>query len=309
MGQTAAVGRVVVVGSINDDLLVTADRLPAPGETVAGTSIAHSSGGKGANQAVAAARAGASTLMVGCVGRDEAGDRLVAGLAEAGVDTGGIDVVDEPSGVAVVTVAGGENTIVVVPGANKLLNIQKIVNVLTISNDVIVAQLETPVAATIEAFRRARAAGAVTVLNPAPAAPVPAHLLGLTDHLVVNEHEVELVLGVKAADLVADRDDARARLRQATSATVHLTLGADGVLVVAPDEVVVVPGRVVDVVDSTGAGDCYVGTFAAALAGGLPLAGGVRRANAAAALSVTHSGAAPSMPTAADVDALLGDDP
>jgi ribokinase len=299
---------VVVVGSINDDLVVSADRLPGPGETVSGTAVAHSSGGKGANQAVAAARAGVVVLMVGCVGRDEAGARLVAGLLDAGVDTSWVTPVDAPTGVAVVTVAGGENFIVVVPGANKLLDLQKIVNVPNITNDVIVAQLETPVAATTEAFRRARAAGAATVLNPAPAATVPAELLALVDHLVVNEHEVDLVLGVVAADLVADRGDARARLRRATTATVHLTLGADGVLVLAPDEVVVVPGRPVDVVDSTGAGDCYVGTFAAGLAAGVRVAEAAGRANAAAALSVTRVGAGPAMPTAAEVDAFLADE-
>ncbi|HEX7131127.1 MAG TPA: PfkB family carbohydrate kinase, partial [Iamia sp.] len=220
-------GRVVVVGSINDDLVVTADRLPGPGETVRGAAIAHSSGGKGANQAVAAARAGAEVRMVGCIGRDEAGDRLVAGLAAAGVDTSAVTPVDAPTGVAVVTVAGGENCIVVVPGANAVV---RDTGLALEPDDVVVAQLETPIATTTAVFHRAKAAGATTVLNPAPAAAVPADLLALVDHLVVNEHEVEMVLGVAATDLVADRNDARARLRAATTATVHLTLGGEGAL-------------------------------------------------------------------------------
>lgn len=302
-------GRVVVVGSINDDLAVTADRLPGPGETVHGTAVVHSSGGKGANQAVAAARAGAAAVMVGCVGSDPAGERLVAGLGAFGVDTSSVAAVDEPTGVAVVTVAGGENTIVVVPGANARLDVARAAAVALEAGDVVVAQLETPVEATTAAFRRAREAGAVTVLNPAPAAPVPDELLALTDHLVVNEHEVDIVIGVDAADLVADRDGApggaRADLRAVTSATVHLTLGADGVLVLAPDLVAVVAGRTVDVVDSTGAGDCYVGTVAAGIAVGATLLGAVRRANVAASLSVTRPGATPSMPTATEVDTLL----
>ncbi|QYG91932.1 ribokinase [Iamia sp. SCSIO 61187] len=298
-------GRVVVVGSINDDLVVVAGRLPGPGETVAGTSVSHSSGGKGANQAVAAARAGAPTLMVGGVGRDEAGDRLRAGLRDAGVDTAGVRVVDGPTGVAIVTVAGGENTIVVVAGANARLDPHQVEAVAVAPGDVVVAQLETPTEATVAAFGRARSAGAVTVLNPAPAAPVPGALLDLVDHLVVNEHEVELVLGVAAADLVADRGDARQRLRAACRATVHLTLGADGQLVLGPDMAIAVPGRAVEVVDSTGAGDCFTGSLAAGLAAGVPLEAAVRRAGAAASLSVTRPGAAPSMPTAAEVDAVL----
>jgi ribokinase len=298
-------GRVVVVGSVNDDLVVAADRLPGAGETVTGTGVRHSAGGKGANQAVAAARAGRPTLMVGCVGRDEPGERLRAGLREAGVDTSGVTEVDGPTGVAVVTVADGENTIVVVPGANARLDVHQVGAVALAPGDVVVAQLETPTDATVAAFARARAVGAVTVLNPAPAAPVPEPLLALVDHLVVNEHEVELVLGVAAADLVADRGDARERLRAACRATVHLTLGADGQLVLGSDSAFAVPGRALEVVDSTGAGDCFTGFLAAGLAAGVPLEATVRRAGAAASLSITRPGAAPSMPTAAEVDAFL----
>jgi ribokinase len=134
---------------------------------------------------------------------------------------------------------------------------------------------------------------------------VPAHLLGLTDHLVVNEHEVEIVLGVAAADLVADRGGARTRARAATAASIHLTLGSAGALVLTGDDAIVVPGHAVEVVDTTGAGDCYVGTIAARLVAGASVVDAAVRAGAAAALSVTRPGAAPSMPTAAEVDAFL----
>jgi len=296
------VGRVVVVGSINDDLVVTARRLPGPGETVAGTSVARSAGGKGANQAVAAARAGAAVAMVGCVGHDPAGSRLREGLVAEGVDASAVAVVEAPTGIAIVTVADGENTIVVVPGANALVSGDDLA---VGPGDVVVAQLETPLAATAAAFARARAVGATTVFNPAPAVPVPDEVLGLVDHLVVNEHEVAIVLGVTAAEVGADPTVVRRR----TAAAVHLTLGADGAVVVTADDVLTVAGHAVEVVDPTGAGDCLVGWLAAGLAARLPVAEAVRRAGAAAALSVTRPGAAPAMPTTAEVDAFLADGP
>lgn len=278
-------GHVTVVGSINDDLLVTAARLPGPGETVTGTTVAHADGGKGANQAVAAARAGASVRMVGCVGRDDGGARLVSGLRAEGIDVSAVDVVsDAPTGVAIVTVASGENTIVVVPGANAHV---RPVPLDLDAGDVVVGQLETPLEATAAAFAEARSVGAITVLNPAPAAAVPDEVLALVDHLVVNEHEIAIVLGVSADEAQADPD----AVRRATTATVHLTLGAAGAVAVTPDEVVTVPGEVVEVVDTTGAGDCFVGWLAAGIAESIPLAEAVRRANTAAAQSVTRPAA------------------
>ncbi len=284
--------RVVVVGSINEDLVVTADRLPGPGETVAGTGVTRSGGGKGANQAVAAARAGAEVLMVGCVGFDDAGGRMVDDLDGSGVGVDDVIEVREVTGQAIVVVAAGENTIVVVPGANDHVSPEQVEAVPLGAGDVVVAQHEIPVGTTAAAFARARDLGATTVLNPAPAAPVAPDLLALVDHLVVNEHEVEAVLGVAAAELVADRPGARSRLQAAAGATVHLTLGAEGVLVLPPSgEDLAVPGRTVEVVDSTGAGDCFVGTLAAGLAAGASLADAVERANAAAGRSVTRRGA------------------
>jgi ribokinase len=284
--------RVVVVGSVNRDLVVGVDRHPTPGETLLGSSLVATTGGKGGNQATAAARAGAATALVARVGDDEGGRACVAQLRGAGVDTTFTTIdPDAPTGTAVVTVAGGENTIVVVPGANGLL---EDVAVPLAAGDAVVAQHETPVAPVRAAFTRARAAGATTVLNPAPAAPVDDDLLALVDVLVVNEHEREMVLG--------PADPPR---HPAFSGTVIETLGRHGVRAwLADGSTLAVPGRAVEAVDSTGAGDCLAGDLAAGLVAGAPLEAALERANRAAALSTTRPGAAVSVPTAAEVDAL-----
>ncbi len=284
--------RVVVVGSVNRDLVAVVDRHPHPGETLLGTTLVATTGGKGGNQATAAARAGAPTVLVARVGDDEGGRSCVAELRGAGVDTTFITVdPDAPTGTAIVTVAGGENTIVVVPGANGRL---ADLDVPLGPGDAVVAQHETPVAPVAAAFARARAVGATTVLNPAPAAPVDDDLLALVDVLVVNEHEREIVLG--AADPPR---------HPAFSGTVIETLGRHGARAWRRDgSTVTVPGRAVDAVDSTGAGDCFVGYLVAGLVAGVPLEAALERANRAAALSTTRPGAAVSVPPAAEVDAL-----
>jgi ribokinase len=287
-----AAGRVVVVGSVNRDLVVGVDRHPGPGETLLGTSLVSTTGGKGGNQATAAARAGAPTALVARVGDDEAGRACLAELRGAGVDTTFTEVdPGAPTGTAVVTVAGGENTIVVVPGANGRL---ADVEVPLAPGDAVVAQHETPIAPVAAAFARARAAGATTVLNPAPAAPVADEVLALVDVLVVNEHE----LGIVFAGATPDE-------RPAFAGTVVVTLGRRGVRAWPADGPAVdVAGRPVAAVDSTGAGDCFVGYLVAALVAGVPLEAALDRANRAAALSTTRPGAAASVPTAAEVDAL-----
>lgn len=291
-------GRVVVVGSVNRDLVVGVDRHPAPGETLLGTTLVTTTGGKGGNQATAAARAGAPTLLVARIGADEGGRECLAELRGAGVDTTFTHVdPDAPTGTAVVTVAGGENTIVVVPGANGRLEDTPVP---LAAGDAVVAQHETPTAPVLAAFARAREAGAATVLNPAPAAPVADELLALTDVLVVNEHEREIVLG--AADPPR---------HPAFAGTVVETLGRRGVRAwpAGGGAVVEVAGRVVDAVDSTGAGDCFVGYLVAGLVAGTPLEAALERANRAAALSTTRPGAAASVPTAAEVRVHEGSDP
>jgi ribokinase len=281
-------GAVCVVGSANLDLVAATARLPAPGETVLGTDFAQHAGGKGLNQAVAAARAGAATAFVGAVGDDDAARILLAELAAAGIDTSLVGVRQRPTGRAVITVdERGENSIVVVPGANE----EVVVDALP-SAAVLLVQLEVPVAAVADALRLARSAGAITVLNPAPATRLEGDLLRLVDVLVPNEHELAL-LG-SADRLLADGVGA-----------VVTTLGGAGVRVVSPDGAWHVAPFHVLPVDTTGAGDAFCGTLAARLAAGDALDAAVRVAAAAGALATTRRGAVPSMPHAADVAALL----
>jgi len=283
--------RVWVAGSINMDLVVTAPRHPGVGETVLGYDLERFPGGKGANQAVAAARAGVPTYLLGAVGADDFGVELVAFLADQGVDVSHVgSKPDHPTGTALIVVARSDNTIVVVPGANSALSTADVALADDfLRGDVVVAQLETPQETTLAAFERARAAGSATVLNAAPAADLLSGLLELVDYLVVNESELELL---------------QPSLRSGDSPTIICTLGERGVVTTAGAESISTPGLNVEAVDTTGAGDCFVGYAAAGLATGLDLRDSIERANRAAALSVQRPGAAPSIPSAADVDRL-----
>jgi len=288
--------KVHIIGSINDDIVATTERHPKPGETVVGSNLKHFPGGKGLNQAVAAARAGADTTMIGLVGDDSAGRQLTEFLKQSGVNMNLIKAVsDVPTGTAIITVAGGENTIVVVAGANGLLDPDNLDKFNPQADDVVVAQYETPIATTSAAFKKAKANSAATILNPAPAAAVSDQLLELTDFLVVNEHEFQLIFDVPPEmDVLVET----AAKRKFTGAII-VTLGADGLMALYGGETYRLSGHQVDVVDSTGAGDCFVGYFTAGLATGLTFEKSLERANYAAALSVTKPGAAASIPTLA----------
>ncbi|MBT9289627.1 ribokinase [Prosthecodimorpha staleyi] len=296
--------RIIVLGSINMDLVVTAERFPGPGETIAGEAFRTFSGGKGANQAIAAARMGAKVAFVGAVGADAFGADLVAGMAVEGIDTTSVATVAGVStGTALITVAQGENCIVVVAGANAAVDGTAAAGLVG-SGDRLVAQLEVPKAAIAEAFAAARAAGAETLLNAAPAAPAVRDLLPLTDILIVNETELDLIAGWIGADGGDARTCARSLLAAGPS-TVVVTLGAAGLVAVTAEATIELGGHRVVPVDTTGAGDCFVGTLAAGLSAGADLAEALETANAAAALSVQKPGAAPSMPRAEDVRAFL----
>ena len=291
-------GLVVCAGSINMDIVAAAVRHPAPGETVPGLSLSYFPGGKGANQAVAAARMGASTLMLGRVGDDAFGASLLSFLASAGVDTSGIVVGPGASGTALITVAEAENAIVVVPGANGLVEAGDVVGHAG-AGDVVVGQFEIPVDVTTRCFEAAKRAGALTVLNPTPAADIPSPLRAATDVVVLNEVELAHMSGGGTGG------DAARRLRRDESQVVIVTLGAAGAVVVDGGNEFVVPGRPADAVDTTGAGDCFVGALAAQLCRGSALRTAVEVANAAAAISVTRPGAGPSMPTWDEVQRAL----
>ena len=301
-------GRVFVAGSINMDLVATADRHPRIGETVAGTALLYLPGGKGANQAVAAAKLGAPTALIGRLGKDAFGDQLKAFLAAQEIDLSFVQATREAhTGTAVITTANADNTIVVIPGANALVSATDVAAPLLARGDVAVSQFEIPLATIAAFFQRARAAGATTILNPAPAIECGTGLLDLVDILILNETE----LGLLARSELRDTDDPACFLDAARSLPfgkdriICVTLGKRGVLALIDGEPSIVAGRTVEAVDTTGAGDCFVGAVAAQLAGGQSIRDALDYANAAASICVQRMGAAPSMPTAAEVDALI----
>ena len=301
--------RVLVAGSLNMDLVARAVRLPRAGETVSGHDFATFPGGKGANQAIAAARLGATTSMIGRVGVDAFGERLLAFLASNGVDISHVAPSDVSTGVALIVVGGaGENAIVVIPGANGRMAIEDLDAVPVAAGDVVVCQFETPLGATEAFLARCKGLGARTILNPAPAQECPRRLLELADLLVVNETELAFFLDDPSLDLSStDRAvAASSRLRAHPGQVVVTTLGARGCVAVSAAGVVTVPGLRVNVIDTTAAGDAFIGATAARLAVGDELEAALAYANAAAALTVQRRGAGPSMPTAAEVDRLLG---
>ena len=300
--------RVFVAGSINMDVVATADRHPRPGETVPGSELDFSEGGKGANQAVAASRAGAETVMVGRLGDDDFGRRLEAFLSGEGLDMEHVASESRlPTGTAVVTVADSESTIVVVPGANAALTPAHVQTLPVEAGDVLVAQFEISLETVEAALRRAHERGAAAILNPAPALECEPRLLDLADVLVVNETELAF-LAPGAAESLESRDallDAARELRSGESQTVVVTLGKAGALALDREEVIEIDGRRVDPVDATGAGDCFVGSLAARLTAGDPLRAALATANVAASLCVQSSGAGVSMPTLEEVRAAV----
>ena len=301
---------ILVVGSANVDLVVTAEQLPKPGETILGHRFQTFSGGKGANQAVAAARAGGKVAMIARVGSDGFGKRLVGDLAASGVDISEIRYVDEPSGVAlIVTAANGENAIVVAPGANNRLDAAAIDEVMPKMTRIthVLAQLETPMDGVMRAAQRARNMGATFILDPAPARPLPKELLELTDWITPNEREASTLLGLDRKALVPF--EAVRALQRMGPRNVILKMSSKGAVVLAGDaDPVHVRPVPVTAVDTTAAGDAFNGAFAVALAEGRNPVEAAEFAAAAAALSVTRRGAQPSMPTRGEIDAITQKD-
>lgn len=294
-------GRVLVVGSINVDLVVSASHLPRHGETVSGGSFSRHFGGKGANQAVAAARAGADVAMIAAVGRDADGDESVAALEAEGIDVSGISRVDAPTGVAIIAVApDGENQIVVASGANALLAVDDAALAdLIQGTDVLLACLEIPMPSVVATVLAARRIGAEAIVNPAPAQPLPADLL--ISGPILTPNASELLATTAATDL----QSGVSQLLAAGARAVIVTLGADGALLAAGEQRRTVAPRRVGVVDTTGAGDTFSGVLAAWLASGHELDEAVDAANCAAGLSVTHEGARGGMPRRAAIEAQL----
>lgn len=296
-------GSVAVVGSINVDFVVPVERLPLAGETVLGRDCQRYPGGKGANQAVAAARLGANVAFVGRVGDDDLGDTVAAAVKNAGVDVSRLyRTPDTPTGLAMITVTEtGDNTITVSPGANHRLTVADIAAARGVLVDatVVLCQLEIPIDTVVAA---AECATGTVILNPAPATALPAKLLERVDVLVPNRSELARL--ADAAEPATLEEAVRLATRLADRAAVVVTLGAEGALLVREGEAIHIPTVPVDVVDTTGAGDTFCGALAEALARGCDLDASVRWAVRAAAIATTRYGAQTAMPTRGELDAF-----
>lgn len=292
---------IVVVGSANMDVVFSVERIPLPGETLLAQSLAKYPGGKGLNQAVAAARAGVPTSFVGALGRDDNGNELLATMRDAGMDSTVVRRVAGESGQAFIVVGeNAENTIIVASGANATVStLSETERELVTTSAVLLMQLEVPLEVVTESAKAAREAGTVVILNAAPARPIPDDLMDSLGYLMVNEHE---------ACLIGESDDLEAASARLASRVPRLivTLGADGSVLYEDGRLIArVPARSVTAIDTTGAGDTYCGAFAAAIAEGTSMTAASEFATAAAALSVQTLGAVPSIPLRESIDALL----
>ncbi len=296
--------RVFVVGSINQDFVLRVDRRPEPGQTVTDAELSLYPGGKGANQAVAAARLGTDVAIFGRVGKDGFGEELVRNLRDNGVETSQVEATSRaPTGSAFVTVTpDGENAIVVSPGANRRFGpkeIEKASEALRQAR-LLIAQLEVSIEAVETAARIVDGSGGRFLLNLAPPREVPEALLRLSDPLVVNEHEARFLLG----DDKQEPEEAAEKLLEFGPPSAVITLGAEGAILAAGGSVQHFPAPEVEAIDTTGAGDAFVGALAAKLAEGVPLKAAVPYAVLAGTVTVTHEGAQSSLPTPEEVDRL-----
>jgi ribokinase len=298
---------ILVIGSLNMDLVVRCRTLPRPGETLVGDDFFTAAGGKGANQAVAAAKLGARVRMAGCVGRDDFGKALIVGLRAAGVDADDVMTVDGPTGTALITVdAAGANTIMVVPGANNACDAAIVERALARAEapGILLLQHEMPPEANARAAQLAREAGWFVMLNPAPARPIEPELMKLIDIVIPNASEAAAVTGRPAASRADARAAARALVERGARAAI-VTLGDDGAVYHDGNGAWHCPALAVTAVDTTAAGDAYIGALAAALAEGRELVPSLGFAAAAAALSVTRLGAQPSLPSFNELAAFI----
>jgi ribokinase len=297
--------RLLVVGSINIDLVACAGRLPAPGETILGSTFDVFNGGKGANQAVAVAKLDAPVDMIASLGSDLFTERLLSGLEAVGVGTHAIQRMDGPCGVAHISrAANGENSIIVISGANRLLMPACIDDHLDLVQraSMILVQLETPMETVLRLAEQAWQAKTPLMLDPAPARPLPEELLSRTTWLTPNETEAQILLGSVNLEPAA----AAEKLLATGVRNVALKLGSQGVFLAGRDcPAERIPAFPVNAVDTTAAGDCFNAAFAVALTRGKPPAAAARYAAAAAAISVTRAGAQPSLPSSAEVESFL----
>ena len=297
--------RIFVVGSINRDLVVYVDELPRPGETVFGNRFQQFPGGKGANQAVAASRLGGDVHLVGNVGDDAFGREMLDFLAAENIDTSEIAILDTaPTGIALITVdSASENSIVVVSGANMVWHTRDLARMKIEPSDIIICQFEIPLEIIESVFEQAKKVGATTILNPAPVKPAAETLLENVDYIVVNEVELEALSGatVNPADPTSVYA-AMEKIRERGPLAIVATLGPRGALFSGPTGRYEAKGHKVNAVDTTGAGDCFIGGFAAALSKSDSVPEAINFANKAAAISVTRRGATSSFPMILEVN-------
>lgn len=308
MNSEAPVSRVVVVGSLNLDLVLRLDRMPAPGETVFGESLERHPGGKGLNQAVAAARLGATVSMIGAVGDDGSGEWLRRVVLDEGIDDSAVTVAPGTSGTAIIEVEPrGENRIVVVSGANERVTAEQVRAAIESWDDVavVLTQSEVPLEAVRAAMEAGRAAGAQTILNPAPAREYPADILANVDVLIPNEHEAAVLSGMHTGSAL-DAIEVAQELNTRGASCVVITRGERGAVWASAHGSGQAAAFRVSAVDTVAAGDAFCGGMAAALSMGETFAEALRWASAAGALTATRQGAVPSLPTREDVEELLG---
>ncbi|OLA81255.1 MAG: hypothetical protein BHW58_05315 [Azospirillum sp. 51_20] len=297
--------KVIVVGSVNMDITARTDKLPDTGETVAARSVEYLPGGKGLNQAVAAAKIGTTVVLAGCLGSDSFADELASFVRRHKIDVSCLRRSEKNSGIALITVdERGQNTIVVAPGSNADVCPEDVKKLPVSPGDVVVCQFEIPPAAVAAAFAKARRYGARTILNPSPVCPIPDEIFRNTDILIVNETELaflsrENVDENTPAEKIAD---AAEKLKTDAEQTVIVTLGSRGALVAGSKDMLFVDSYKVPAVDTVGAGDCFAGVFAAKLAEGKDVGENVKTAARAAAVCVTRKGAAPAMPDAGELE-------
>lgn len=298
--------KILVAGSLNADLVVRAPRFPRPGETISGEDLQVIPGGKGANQAVAAARLGADVSMLGRVGRDNFGDFLINNLKLNKVDTRLVQRDDASTGAAIIVVdANGQNSIVLSPGANRKVASTDVERASFQDFSLLLLQLEIPTPTVFSAARRAKANGVRILLNPAPAKELPDELIALADFLIPNETELSLLTGREVTDLPSAEAAAR-KLRERGAQNVIVTLGSKGALIVTAEEVTHVDAFPVNVADTTAAGDAFIGGFATKLLeSASSLEDAARYACACGALAATKFGAQPSLPTKKEVERFI----
>ncbi|TYP76712.1 ribokinase [Paenibacillus methanolicus] len=297
---------LLVIGSLNMDIVVQTARYPLVGETITGENVHFIPGGKGANQAIAAARLGAETAMIGAVGQDAFGENLLHSLEKEGVDVSGIkQVAGVATGVASIYIAEGDNSIVVVPGANNRLEFADIDRneALLRQADIVLLQLEIPEETVLYAASKAKIFGKTVVLNPAPAKPIPDELFQLADYITPNRTELGRYTGMETDG--SSLGFAMQRMKEIGEAHIVTTLGSAGSAYIADDgSIQTIPGHKVPVVDTTGAGDCYNAGLAISIATGRSLEEAVNFASLVSALAVTKFGAQAGMPTIAEVRAF-----